>query len=130
MTTDDPDDWSRRLDDLHDAVSGKWALHVLRALADGPAGFGALAEATGAPEKSLARRLRELRCRGLIAAEYVPDSPPRRRYRLTAAGRRLVSLLRDVGRDVEYVDCSACEDDCRVATLDREATRQVLAECC
>lgn len=131
MTTDGSDDWRRRLADLHDTLSGKWALHVLRALADGPAGFGAVREAAGdAPEKSIARRLRELRCRGLVVAEHVPASPPRRRYRLTAEGERLVSLLRGVEREVEYVDCSTCEEDCRVATLNPTATRRALAEEC
>lgn len=134
MTTDDPDDsddWRRRLTDLHETLSGKWALHVLRALADGPAGFGAVREAAGgAPEKSVARRLRDLRCRGLVVAERVPASPPRRRYRLTEGGERLVALLRGVEREVEYVDCADCEDDCRVATLDPAATRRAMAEEC
>ena len=134
VTTETPGaadgDWRRRLDDVHDALSGKWTPHVLRALANGPAGFGRLREATGAPEKSLARRLRDLRCRGLVAAEHVPDSPPRRRYRLTAEGERVAALFRGVEREVSYVECTTCEEDCRVATLNPATTRRAMAEEC
>lgn len=109
----------------------KWALHVLRGLADGPAGFGDHRERFGgAPEKSLARRLRELRCRGLVVREYEPASPQTARYRLTGEGERLVDLLRSVGSEVEYVDCESCTDDCRVATVDPAATRTAMAEEC
>ncbi|QLG26667.1 helix-turn-helix transcriptional regulator [Halorarum halophilum] len=123
--------WQRRLDDLHGTLSGKWALHVLRGLADGPVGFGDLRERVGgAPEKSLARRLRELRCRGLLVREYEPASPPMARYRLTEEGERLVDLLRGVESEVEYVDCESCADDCRVATVNPDATRTAMAEEC
>lgn len=69
---------------LQEMLAGKWTLRVLRALESGPAGFADAREAVGgAPEKSLARRLRELRCRGFVRREHVPTSQPRPRYRLT-----------------------------------------------
>ncbi|MFC7098736.1 winged helix-turn-helix transcriptional regulator [Halobaculum marinum] len=134
MTANDPDDWRRRLDDLHDALSGKWALHVLRSLRDTPRGFGELrADLDGVSEKTLSRRLRELRCRGLITREMLPRSPPEPRYSLTPAGDRLVTVLSGMERSVEYVDCPdeyGCADDCTVATLDPAVTRQALLEQC
>ncbi|MFC7068447.1 winged helix-turn-helix transcriptional regulator [Halobaculum lipolyticum] len=134
MTGDAPDDWRERLTDLHAALSGKWALHVLGGLRDGPRAFGDLrGHLDGVPEKTLARRLRDLRLRGLIRREVAATSPPTPRYRLTAAGERLVAALDGVTRSVEYVDCPAeldCDDDCRVGTVDGEATRHALADCC
>ncbi|WP_284014100.1 winged helix-turn-helix transcriptional regulator [Halobaculum litoreum] len=134
MTDDDPDDRHERLADLRAALSGKWALHVLAGLRDGPRGFGDLhTDLDEVPEKTLARRLRDLRLRGLIRREVAATSPPTPRYRLTDGGERLVAALDGVTRSVEFVDCPPdldCADDCRVGTVDGETTRRALADCC
>ncbi|WP_435130204.1 winged helix-turn-helix transcriptional regulator [Halobaculum sp. D14] len=124
-------DWRDSLTALHGTLSGKYALHVVRALADGPARFGDLREAVGdAPEKTLSRRLRELQCRDFIRRDLVPSSPPSAEYRLTDEGDRFVAPLRGLEAEVEYVDCTACDDDRRVATVDADATERALAEEC
>jgi DNA-binding HxlR family transcriptional regulator len=131
VTETDTGGRQRDLADLQTMLSGKWAVSVLRALEAGPAGFGDLREAVGgAPEKSLARRLNELRCHGLVRREHAPTSPPRPRYRLTAEGRRLAAALRAVARDLERVDCAECADDCRVPTVNPDATRAAMADGC
>ena len=134
MTDTVPDDWHERLADLHAALSGKWALHVIAGLRDGPRAFGDLRrDLDEVPEKTLARRLRDLRLRGLIRREVVATSPPVPRYRLTGAGERLVGAFDGATRSVEYVACPDeldCADDCRVGTLDAEATRHAMADCC
>lgn len=134
MTACEPDDWRRRLDDLHGALAGKWALHVLRSLRDTPRGFGELrADIDGVSEKTLSRRLRELRCRGLVSRDVLPRSPPEPRYSLTPAGDRLIAVFSGMEQSVEYVDCPdelGCVDDCSVATFDPETTRRALAEQC
>jgi DNA-binding HxlR family transcriptional regulator len=113
------------------ALGGKWAFHVLRLLSEGDRGFNEMKrELDGITAKTLSRRLAELRCHGFVDRAVRPTSPPSTRYSLTSDGRHFVSLLRELEESVSFVECSGCEDDCTVLTVDEEVTASALAECC
>lgn len=99
------DDWRRTWHGLYDLLGGKWAFHVLRALADEERGFNDLRRDLGTTAKVLTERLRELECRGFLVREVHATSPPTTTYRLTDAGREFAAALRDLERQVEVVDC-------------------------
>jgi DNA-binding HxlR family transcriptional regulator len=124
-------DWREVWDGLGDALGGKWAFHVLRALDEGPAGFNELRRRVGdVTAKTLSTRLHELRCRGFVERSVVATAPPATRYALTDAGREFVSALRALEREAEHVDCDCCpgEEDCRVVTVDAERTAAAMEE--
>lgn len=121
------------MDDLHrlrEALSGKWTLHLLVGLADGPRRFSELAEELDVPEKTLSRRLKELRARGAVERNVAPTSPPTTRYELTDGGRELVGAIetmRDATDAVPCEPCDACDGD--VLTVDAEITTATLEWC-
>jgi DNA-binding HxlR family transcriptional regulator len=101
------DDWRETWDALGDLLAGKWTFHVLRLLAEDEYGFNEMSRALGVTPKVLTTRLRELVCRGFVAREVHPTSPPTTTYRLTERGSEFVSHLRAMEGLVEVVDC--CE---------------------
>ncbi|MFC4356738.1 winged helix-turn-helix transcriptional regulator [Halobium salinum] len=120
---DDATDWHRVWDGLGDALGGKWAFHVLRALDEGDAGFNELRRRVGGiTAKTLSARLRELRCRGFVTRSVEATAPPSTSYALTDPGREFVGALRGLERAAASVncDCDCCADEsaCRVVTVD------------
>lgn len=106
------DGWQRTWHHLRDALGGKWAFHVLRALWERDHGFNELKRRLrGVTAKTLSRRLSELECAGLVDRRVEATSPPASRYSLTDDGREFVALLRRMEELVDVVDC-ACRDDC------------------
>jgi DNA-binding HxlR family transcriptional regulator len=77
-------------------VGDKWALLALRELAFGVSKFNDIRTRTGAPRASLAARLRSLEESGLIERRRYNEHPPRDDYVLTAAGRALGPVLREL----------------------------------
>jgi DNA-binding HxlR family transcriptional regulator len=77
-------------------VGDKWALLALRELAFGVTKFNDIRSNTGAPRASLAARLRKLEEAGLIERRRYSEHPPRDDYLLTAAGRDLGPVLREL----------------------------------
>lgn len=125
-------DWQAVWHHLHETLGGKWSFHVLRLLADRDAGFNEVKrELDGVTSKTLAERLRELRCRGFVARDVLATTPPSTRYSLTDRGERFVSVLCELESLVELVDCDGCDDsDCELLTVDAETTAAVLPELC
>lgn len=78
-----------------DAVGGKWKLHLMWVLGDGPQRFGQIRRLlTGVSEKVLAENLRQLEASGIVHREIYPEVPPRVEYSLTPIGRELNAALR------------------------------------
>jgi DNA-binding HxlR family transcriptional regulator len=77
------------------AVSGKWAIPVLAALAAGPRRHADLRRQLGAgvSDKVLVETLRRMIDAGLIARHTQPGPAAVTEYRLTAAGRALLAPL-------------------------------------
>ncbi len=76
------------------AIGGKWKMHLMWVLADGPVRFGAIRRAlTGVSEKVLAENLKELEAMGIVHRELFPEVPPRVEYSLTPLGRSLNEAL-------------------------------------
>lgn len=124
-------DWRRVWDGLGDALGGKWAFHVLRALDEGDAGFNELRRrVSDVTAKTLSARLRELRCRGFVTRSVEATAPPSTRYALTDPGREFVHALRGLERAAEPVDCDCCpeEEECRVVTVDADRTVAAMQE--
>lgn len=77
------------------AVSGKWAIPVLAALAGGPRRHADLRRQLGVvvSDKVLVETLRRMTDAGLIARHTQPGPAPVTEYRLTPAGRALLAPL-------------------------------------
>jgi DNA-binding HxlR family transcriptional regulator len=79
-----------------DLLGRRWMLAILWAAAEeGAVRFNEFKQALeGIPPRTLAQRLVELEDAGVLERRVLPDSrPPRVEYRLTAAGRKLGSLV-------------------------------------
>ena len=82
---------------VYDAIAvlqGKWTLHIVHALLDGPRGFNELARLVcGCNPSTLAQRLDTLVQLGLIGRRVETSTPPRTLYSLTAAGAALQPVV-------------------------------------
>jgi DNA-binding HxlR family transcriptional regulator len=79
-----------------DLLGRRWMLAILWAAAEeGAVRFNEFKQALeGIPPRTLAQRLVELEDAGVLERRVLPDSrPPRVEYRLTAAGRKLGTLV-------------------------------------
>lgn len=112
----DRQDWQLTWDAIYGLLGSKWSFHVLRLLADGPRGFNEMKRSLhGVTAKTLSRRLKELRCAGVVDKRVKPTSPPTTSYRLTERGEIFADALRDLESFVEPVPCDcASEDACAV----------------
>ncbi len=80
-------------------LQGKWMLHIIRRLLDGPSGFNELSRATGGCNPAtLAHRLDLLEAQGLITKTVKSVMPPRTLYELTPAGRELQGVIEAIDR--------------------------------
>ncbi|MFE2993399.1 winged helix-turn-helix transcriptional regulator [Nocardia sp. NPDC059246] len=78
-----------------EAVGGKWKMHLMWVLAEGPQRFGQIRRLlTGVSEKVLAENLRQLEASGIVHREIYPEVPPRVEYSLTELGWELSAALR------------------------------------
>lgn len=82
-----------------DAVGGKWKLHLMWVLADGPVRFGEIRrKLDGVSEKVLSENLRQMEASGIVHRELYPEIPPRVEYSLTALGEDLSAALEPLER--------------------------------
>jgi DNA-binding HxlR family transcriptional regulator len=77
-----------------DLIGEKWALLAIREISFGNRRFNEIARNTGAPRDRLAARLHSLVEAGILERREYQSTPPRAEYRLTAAGRDLIPVLR------------------------------------
>ncbi|NNH74439.1 helix-turn-helix transcriptional regulator [Nocardia uniformis] len=90
-----------------DVVGGKWKLHLMWVLGDGPRRFGEIRRLLeGVSEKVLAENLRQLEASGVVRREIFPEIPPRVEYSLTALGDSLNVALRPLE---EWGECNRDE---------------------
>jgi DNA-binding HxlR family transcriptional regulator len=73
-------------------VGERWALLVVREIAQGSVRFTDIVAGTGAPRDRVAARLRTLEAAGVVRREQRPGSS-RSDYQLTESGRDLVPVL-------------------------------------
>ena len=80
-----------------DLVGDRWTLLIVAALLDGPRRFGDLQrELEGIAPNVLTSRLRQLEARRLVLAQPYSERPPRMVYELSADGRDLAGVLRQL----------------------------------
>ncbi|GAB2523082.1 winged helix-turn-helix transcriptional regulator [Nocardia heshunensis] len=78
-----------------DVVGGKWKMHLMWVLAEGPQRFGQIRRLLpGVSEKVLAENLRQMEASGVVHREIFPEIPPRVEYSFTELGRDLSVALR------------------------------------
>jgi DNA-binding HxlR family transcriptional regulator len=78
-----------------DVVGGKWKMHLMWVLAEGPVRFGQIRrKLDGVSEKVLAENLRQLEAHGIVHRELYAEVPPRVEYSLTPLGEQLNQALR------------------------------------
>jgi DNA-binding HxlR family transcriptional regulator len=105
MPSDSTDEWQRTWHHLQRALGNKWALHVLHVVADGGCTFSELERTIdGIPETMVARRLSDLQDAGFVRQVTRAESPPRKEYRLTAAGDRVASFLNEMDTIASVAD--------------------------
>lgn len=79
-----------------DVVGGKWKMHLMWVLAEGPVRFGQIRrKLDGVSEKVLAENLRQMEASGVVHRELYAEVPPRVEYSLTPRGRELCEILTD-----------------------------------
>lgn len=77
-----------------DVVGGKWKLHMMWVLAEGPRRFGDIRRMLdGISEKVLTEQLRQLESDGIVKRTLYAEVPPRVEYELTPLGRELEDAL-------------------------------------
>ncbi|GGK53111.1 winged helix-turn-helix transcriptional regulator [Nocardia camponoti] len=77
-----------------DVVGGKWKLHLMWVLGDGPQRFSEIRRLLpGVSEKVLTENLRHLEHHGVLHREIYPEIPPRVEYTLTPLGQTLRTAL-------------------------------------
>ncbi|MGW3631188.1 winged helix-turn-helix transcriptional regulator [Streptomyces sp. NPDC005122] len=89
-----------------DAVSDRWSLHIVRAVAFGASRYTDILRAVGAPRDVLSSRLRKLTASGILR----PRSPEKGRpagYELTQKGRDLAQVVLVLKR---WGDAHSAED--------------------
>jgi DNA-binding HxlR family transcriptional regulator len=74
-------------------LSGRWTLHIVRALLDGKARFNDIARAQGINPRTLRERLRELEAEGVVTRTVVSEIPPHVEYALTEKGKALNGIF-------------------------------------
>jgi DNA-binding HxlR family transcriptional regulator len=74
-------------------VAGKWALDVLRELADGELRHNELRRRLGTRPTALSMTLRRLAGAGLVERRVTSGTPPAVSYRVTPAARDLCGVL-------------------------------------
>lgn len=78
-----------------DVVGGKWKLHLMWVLGEGPQRFGRIRRVLdGVSEKVLTENLRRLESSGVVSRTVYPEVPPRVEYSLTPLGEELRAALR------------------------------------
>ena len=77
-----------------DVVGGKWKMHLMWVLAEGPVRFGQIRrKLDGVSEKVLAENLRQMEASGVVHRELYAEVPPRVEYSLTPLGLELNAAL-------------------------------------
>jgi DNA-binding HxlR family transcriptional regulator len=107
-------------------IGGKWTIHIIMALSQGPMRFGELRRGIeGISQKMLTATLRDLEKDGFITRTVTPTIPPRVDYELTDMGRELKGPLRAIGEWAR--DNRHRVEDARHRFADREAEEKRLA---
>lgn len=103
METTQPAGKSCPLNAFNMAAGGKYKMRILWELKDASRRYGelrrsAIVAARGAPvtPRVLSRELKELQSRGLIHRKQYPVVPPKVEYSLTALGKSLIPVVRQV----------------------------------
>ncbi|WP_278261085.1 helix-turn-helix domain-containing protein [Nocardia sp. AG03] len=77
-----------------DVVGGKWKMHLMWVLGEGPQRFGQIRRLLdGVSEKVLTENLRQLEAAGVVHREIYAEIPPRVEYSLTPLGETLRGAL-------------------------------------
>ena len=80
-------------------LQGKWTLHIIHSLLQGPCGFNELSRSVGGCNPAtLAQRLDHLESLGLVHKEILSVMPPRTTYELTPAGVELQGVIGEIAR--------------------------------
>jgi DNA-binding HxlR family transcriptional regulator len=78
-------------------IATKWTPLIVHDLSEGPRRFMQLEHACpGISPRTLSERLDMLERQGILARRSYPESPPRVEYELTAKGRGLLPIIREM----------------------------------
>ncbi|WP_025194416.1 winged helix-turn-helix transcriptional regulator [Enterococcus faecalis] len=89
--------YNNSLEFVLEIVGGKWKVHILYNLADGPVRTGQLKSSiNGVTQKVLTNQLRELEKDGLVVRKSYNQVPPKVEYSLTDTGKTLHVVLKSL----------------------------------
>src|SRR5262245_16955853 len=99
-------------------MGDRWTLGIIHELSLGPRRTVELHRGfKGLSTKTLLARLRKLERVGFISRQSFGESPPRVEYSLTAKGRGLLPVVREMGRSVlQWEDLSSHDPECKACT--------------
>lgn len=101
-------------------LSGKWAILILHALANGPKRFNRLQHEIDVTQATLAAHLKRLEASGLVKRTVFPEIPPRVEYELTEIGSEFRPVLDQVEAwGSKYIAYLERERDVRAASSAR-----------
>jgi DNA-binding HxlR family transcriptional regulator len=84
-------------------IGRRWSGAILRALLSGQVRFTDLAATVpGLSDRLLSERLKEFEAEGLVERRVYPETPVRIEYHLTAKGRGLEAVVRDLSDWAEH----------------------------
>ena len=94
-------------------VGSKWTVLIVHDLSEGPRRFTELERScAGISPRTLAERLRRLEVEEFVLRRSYQESPPRVEYELTAKGRALLPIVREMRRfGHEWLGCGAHQTD-------------------
>lgn len=79
-----------------DIIGRRWTGLIIYQLLQGPQRFSAIEGSLPISGRLLSERLKELEQEGIVLREVFPETPVRIQYSLTAKGRALESVIRDL----------------------------------
>lgn len=94
-------------------IGNKWTALLLRDLASGPKRFGELEKSlSGISPRTLSQRLDDLEAQAVVTRQTYAEVPPRCEYTLTAKGKDLLPILRQMAVWGEKYYDGALRPDC------------------
>jgi len=127
----DVEHWEATWHGLQDILGPKWTLHILRLLSERSAGFNAIQdELSGLSAPMLSKRLKELRCHGLVERTVADTSPPTTTYTLSERGEQIATHLRKLEPLVEVHDGTADEQQTEGCSEMPACRTEALSEGC
>ncbi|MBW4083493.1 helix-turn-helix domain-containing protein [Paenibacillus sp. S150] len=101
-----------RLQKSMDIIGRRWTGLIIYQLLQGPQRFSVIEASLPVSGRLLSERLKELEQEGIVLREVFPETPVRIQYSLTAKGRALESVIRDLQQwSDSWITAEECQSE-------------------